>query len=650
MKLFPEDVPDGRFMRMDANGRDTSSRSLSCEYVVIGSGAGGGTVAARLARAGRSVVLLEAGGDPRKLSAGDPVQPEANRLPFDYDVPAFHGFASENEAMKWDFFVRHYADDHRQRLDPKYQAEFQGQPVDGVLYPRAGTLGGCTAHNAMILICPSNSDWNHIAEITGDSSWQAEQMWQYFERLENCHYRPFERWLAKLGFNPSGHGWKGWLHSEKAVPVAALGNRKLRDVVVESALASFFDSDGEAKRLQWLFEGLLDPNDRRLVDDDAIGTRFTPLTTRNHARFGTREHLLETERRYPNLKLELNSLAARLLFDENNRALGVEYLFGERLYRAHSQVSIEPGETRTVYASKEVIVAGGAFNSPQLLMLSGIGPRQKLEEFGIPVRVDLPGVGKNLQDRYEVSVVNRMKFPEWHVYKHARFSADDPQYRQWRRCRTGVYTTNGSVLSVLRKSPVASGPPDLFCMALLANFQGYYPGYSQAFANTRNYLTWVILKGHTRNRAGEVTLRSPDPRDKPGINFHYFEEGGEESSNRDLEAVVDGILFARRMTAELKRQRLIEKEELPGEDLTSQEELRTFVRNHAWGHHASCSCAIGARETGGVLGSDFRVHGTRGLRVVDASVFPRIPGLFIVSAIYMIGEKASDAILAAQRY
>lgn len=596
-------------------------------------------MAARLAEAGRTVILLEAGGDPKELAGADVLSKEG-RLPCDYDVPAFHAFASENEAMKWDFFVRHYADLETQKLDPKYSAEYDGRAVDGVLYPRAGTLGGCTAHNAMILVYPHNADWDHIAELTGDSSWRAANMRIYFERLENCGHRPLHRWLAKLGINRTRHGWKGWLRTEKCIPMSAMHNSTLAKVMLDSGHQAFDDIGEKLKRVRWFFEGQLDPNDWRLVEKNSIGLRYVPLSTNNHARMGTRERVLEVACKYPDrLRVELNALATRVLFDDSNRAIGVEYLKGRRLYRAHTRPSQENGELRRMYASREVILAGGTFNTPQLLMLSGIGPRDVLKKYEIPLRVELPGVGMNLQDRYEVAVVNRMR-DDWALFKDVKFDTSDPQYQQWSKKRKGVYATNGAVLTLFNRSTRAE-LPDLFCMALLAQFKGYFPGYSGLFPKGLNYLTWVILKAHTKNRKGQVTLRSADPRDMPLINFNYFEEGGDE----DLEAVVEGIRFVRNLTTKLQRDELLVTEEIPGSDCQSVEDLKKFVRNNAWGHHASCTCAIGPREQNGVLDSNFRVHGTKGLRVVDASVFPRIPGFFIVSSIYMIGEKAADVIL-----
>jgi choline dehydrogenase-like flavoprotein len=562
-------------------------------------------------------------------------------LPCDYDVPAFHAFASENEAMKWDYFVRHYADLETQKLDPKYSADYDGRPVDGVLYPRAGTLGGCTAHNAMILVYPHNSDWDHIAELTGDSSWSASKMRTYFERLENCGHRPLHRWLAKIGINPTRHGWKGWLRTEKCIPMAAMHNSTLKRVMLESGHQAFDDIGEKLKRVRWFFEGQLDPNDWRLVEKNSIGLRYVPLSTNNHARTGTRERVLEIACKYPDrLRVELNALATRVLFDDSNRAIGVEYLKGQRLYRAHTRPSQETGELRRMYASREVILAGGTFNTPQLLMLSGIGPRDVLKEHEIPLRVELPGVGTNLQDRYEIAIVNRMR-DDWELFKGVKFDTSDSQYQQWSKKRKGIYATNGAVLTMFNRSKRAQ-LPDLFCMALLAQFKGYFPGYSALFPTGLNYLTWVILKAHTQNRKGQVTLRSADPRDTPLINFNYFEEGGDE----DLEAVIEGIQFVRNLTTKLQREELIVTEEIPGKDCQSADDLKKFVRDNAWGHHASCTCAIGPREQNGVLDSNFRVHGTKGLRVVDASVFPRIPGFFIVSSIYMIGEKAADVILS----
>jgi choline dehydrogenase len=616
------------------------------EYIVVGSGAGGGTLAARLAEAGRSVLLLEAGGDPRQLAGGNDAEAGINRLPDDYDVPAFHGFASENDALRWDFFVRHYADAAVQQRDPKYVRVYRGERVDGILYPRAGALGGCTAHNAMIFVYPHNADWDGIAALTGDPSWSSETMWRYFARLENCSYRDIERLLARVDGNPSRHGWDGWLSVEREVPAAALGDRALLAVLIDSAKAGFADIGRPLPDLVGLTETQGDPNDWRLVSESAEGLRYTPLTTRDRRRAGARERVLETARHFPDrLHLELDALATRVLFDAGNRATGVEYLKGARLYRAHGQPPAGPGVPMRAAATREVILSGGAFNTPQLLMLSGVGRREVLEPLGIPLRVELSGVGRNLQDRYEIGVVNRMNFARWKILDGATFNRGDRQYQEWARGDGGVYASNGAVLAAILKSRSDRPLPDLFCFALLGFFGGYFPGYSAFEVTKPNYLTWAVLKAHTENCAGEIRLRSADPRDTPLVDFHYFEEGT-DAAGEDLASVVAGIRFVRKLTAKLKADGWIAAEELPGDALESDAELQDFVRTHAWGHHASCSCAIGPRDADGVVDGAFRVHGTKGLRIVDASVFPRIPGFFIASAVYIAAEKAADAILA----
>ncbi len=612
---------------------------IDAEYIVVGSGAGGGTVAARLAESGHTVLLLEAGGDPKAIG-GDPVTAD------DYDVPAFHGRSTENEFMRWDFFVRHFANEALQRADPNCGDPSQGRNWKDVLYPRAGTLGGCTSHNAMILLYPHDADWTQIADLTGDPSWRADNMRRYFELIENCHHRDAARMKAKLGINPSRHGFDGWLDTERIVPLEGTLDKNVWAVILDSARAAVKQAAADRHyKLSDFSDENADPNDARAVADDGIAVRYTPVTTSGGKRVGTRERIEAVRAKFPErLRLRTNALVTKVLLDDNRRAIGVEYLEGERLYRAHAKPSTKPGIPQRVYASREVILSGGAFNTPQLLMLSGIGPAAHLRDKGIPPLVDLPGVGKNLQDRYEVAVANRMAFDVWQPLKGATFSNHDPLYREWRAHHKNVYATNGGLISVTMRSSLDAPTPDLFLYALIGHFTGYYPGYSKTVPQNLNALTWVVLKGHTNNTGGEVTLNSADPLDPPQINFHYFDEGTDPGGT-DLKAVVEGVKFARTLTAPLKQKGLIAKEELPGDEVTDAD-LPEFVRSHAWGHHASCSCKIDSLANNGVLSSDLKVHGVTGLRVVDASVFPRIPGLFIVSAVYMVGEKAAEVILA----
>ena len=601
------------------------------DVVVVGSGAGGGTLAARLAESGLRVFLLEAGGDA--------ATEDVPGMPEDHDVPAFHPFASENPAMRWDFRVRHYADPKQQLLDWKSRD-------DSVLYPRAATLGGCTAHNAMIFVLPHDSDWNGIAALTGDKSWRASNMRRYARRVENCRHRPFWRALAALGIDPLGHGWRGWLSVERAMPFEAFFDGAMLRLIIDTTVLFTLGVRRPLSNLWRALRGRGDPNARRLGGQAFEGVCYTPLSTSGHQRMGSRERVLDVCARHPDrLHVELDALATRVLFDDQRRAIGVEYRKGRHLYRAHPEPAGTDGELRQVRARREVVLCGGAFNTPQLLMLSGIGPADELQRHGISVRVGLPGVGRNLQDRYEVAVTHPLPGP-WSGLRGAKFERGDEVWREWdARPRGGMYVSSGATIAVAQRSHPRAPDPDLFAMALPTRFEGYFPGYSKWLREHPDYLSWAVLKAHTRNRAGTVRLRSADARDTPEIDFHYFSEA-DDPQGEDLRAVIDGIRFVRRAMAPLVRSGTVSAEQSPGAAADTDEALARYVRDNAWGHHASCSCAIGAPEQGGVVDSRLRVHGTHGLRVVDASVFPRIPGFFLASAVYIVAEKAADEILA----
>lgn len=605
------------------------------DYVIVGSGAGGGPLACNLARAGFRVLLLEAGSDPESW----------NR-----EVPALHAASVEEPSMRWDFFVRTYADDARQAKNSRF---ISGS--NGVLYPRAGTLGGCTAHNALITIYPHERDWDEIAETFDDPSWSARNMRQYFERLEHCDYAPRP---SAGDDNPSRHGFSGWLHTNVASPWLAASDGALLSII-EAAFEETAENQPyavmDAIRVALSpTQALFDPNDARVVGKVPEGMVFVPLAVDHGARNGVREYVRAVAAACPTqLEVELDALACRVLWGEGGRAIGIEYRKGARLYRASASPSPaeDAGELRTVMVRREVILAGGVFNSPQLLMLSGVGPRAHLEAHGIEVRVDLPGVGKNLQDRYETSVVSEMA-DDFAVIEDARLMAPDPTkpdpaLSRWWLDRSGPYATNGVVCALIQKSKPELELPDLFLFGLVGSFRGYYPGFSRDLVSDKRHFTWGILKAHTHNVAGEVRLRSADPRDTPAVDFHYFDEGS-PGAMEDLNAVVAGVHIVRRIMRGLGD--AVEREVLPGPEVRTGADVGRFVRDQAWGHHASCSNKMGPKsDPMAVVDQRFRVHGTTGLRVVDASVFPRIPGFFVVTSVYMIAEKASDVIIEDAR-
>ena len=359
---------------------------------------------------------------------------------------------------------------------------------EGVLYPRASTLGGCTAHHAMIFMRPPDSDWNAIADETGDPSWRAAAMQAYFQKIDNCRYRAFWRFIHKLSAGGSirpatasaaGLASNGRCRSRRSAITVLI------NIIRNAARADLFgDSPSLVGRLihgaARLIDGWIgivlgegDPNDIRLDGDKGIGLTKTPLSTEKGRRRGARERVQRViaSGKYA-LKVEYDALATRVIF-EDKRATGVEYLKGRSLYRACPEPSSAPGERREAKARREVILCAGAFNTPQLLMLSGVGPAEVLRANGIePVSV-LEGVGQNLQDRYEISAIHRTTKP-WSCLAGVEFSTDDPMFAEWRRGR-GMYCSNGAAVAFIGRSSSAREAPDLFAMALLTRFWRLFP-------------------------------------------------------------------------------------------------------------------------------------------------------------------------------
>jgi choline dehydrogenase len=355
------------------------------------------------------------------------------------------------------------------------------------------------------------------------------------------------------------------------------------------------------------------------------------------------------------LDIQLNTLVTSVSFAKNDngkpKATGVNFLTGRSLYgadpRRQSGAATGKGTKGFVNATREVILSAGAFNTPQILKLSGVGPKDELEKFNIEVVKELPGVGTNLQDRYEVPVVGQAPSKLALLNGCTFLEGDnDPCLKKWETLPIGkgVYATNGVALAITKKAKNSiNGNADLFIAGWPAYFNGYYPNFFQNATNGSNHWTWLTLKAEARNNAGTVTLRSADPQDVPEIRKRNFEVGGDE----DLDALVEGMKYGRQVFKDLIPLDGKFTEVWPGKQVQTDEQWKEFAKYEAWGHHASCTCPIGAEnDAQAVLDSNFKVRGIDSLRVVDASAFPSIPGTYLALPLYMLSEKASDVIIA----
>lgn len=370
------------------------------EYIIVGSGAGGSPLAARLALAGHSVLLIDAGEDH-----GTDRQVQA---------PALHPYTSEYNPIRWDFFVEHHADEKQALKDSKYtyltpdgeywqtldlsgDAPPEGSEKKGILYPRTGALGGCSMHNALIMIKPTDNDWNNIATITGDDSWEAEKMNGYFKKLEANRYLQ--------GALTTGHGSDGWLPTRLTPTILIAQDLKVISLLAAAATATGKGLLGSLIHtvtgiLQVLTLDINTPSETRDTND--LIYQIPLSMNEDYVRTGPRDFVLQVataknddgSKKYK-LDIALNTLVSKVNFDTSGevpKATGVDYLHGKSLYRADPRASkSDEGVAGSVFASREVIVSGGAFNTPQILKLSGVGPAAELKSMDIPVIKDLPG-------------------------------------------------------------------------------------------------------------------------------------------------------------------------------------------------------------------------------------------------------------------
>jgi choline dehydrogenase len=474
-----------------------------------------------------------------------------------------------------------FAKQFRSDLDWNYVAEPEPNLIGRSIYlPRGRSLGGSSSMNAMIYVRGHRSDFDGWAEA-GATGWDYESVLPYFKRSEHN-----ERLRNEF------HGQDGPLN--------------VADPLWKSSLAPLFiESAAQA--------GIARTDDFNGAEQDGAG--LMQLTQKRGRRWSAADAFLHpVKKERPNLKVVTGAHARRVLI-EDGRATGVEFLHDGRVVQAR--------------ALEEVIVSAGAFNSPQLLMLSGVGPADELRAAGVEPLVDSPHVGRHYQDHPMTTVTFECKDAS------TLLDATNPKYLVQYMAGRGAGKLSSNVAEAGAHVRVGDGVtvPDFQLLFGAAYYfdNGFRTYPNAAFTLAQSYLAPVS--------EGAVRLRSADPLDKPAIHLGWLSERSE------MDAMIGAIRRSREIASTGPLADAVVTNIDPGPGVESDEQLEAWIRAEAQHeYHAACTCRMG-RDGEGVLDEQLRVRGLESLRVVDASSMPRITHGNTNAPVIMLAERAADLIL-----
>jgi choline dehydrogenase len=516
----------------------------------------------------------------------------ANRLSADGRHSVLLLEAGPRDSYPWIHIPIGYA---KTMFNPKVNWCFYTEPDPGmngrrIYWPRGKTLGGSSSINGLISVRGQREDYDRWGAL-GNEGWSYADVLPYFKRLEHA-----------VGGDPAYHGFGGPLWRS---PIDR------RHELIEAVIAAGVELD-------------IPRND----DFDGAtqeGVGYYHLTTRRGWRCSTAAAYLAPARKRRNLRIETRAQAMKIVF-EAGRATGITYRGA--------------AGDKTVRAGREIILCAGALQSPQLLQLSGVGPRALLDSFAIPIVHELPGVGENLQDHLQARVIFECTKP---------ITTNDDLRSWWRMLKMALdyALTRGGPMAVginqggmfARTDPGATTPDVQFHVATLSSDMAGSPTHS--FPG----FTFSVCQLRPESR-GRVRIKSADPLDAPAMQANYL------STARDRQTLVAGIRLARRLAATRALAPYVKSEYRPGPAAVTDDDLLEFAKNTGGTiFHPSGSCKMGdrRRDTMAVVDARLRVHGLEALRVVDCSVMPTLTSGNTNVPVVMIAEKASDLILADAR-